>query len=196
MSVVKLRQYDNSWYQPGRSVIWRSAWLFLGLPILRCSLLPSSSIRVALLRLFGARIGDRVVMRHSVNVKYPWHLEIGQDCWIGEECWIDNLTTVQIGSDVCLSQGCYLCTGNHDWSDPAFGLIVKPIHIRNGVWVGARAFLAPGVVLGEGAVAAACSVITRDIPSFEVHAGNPAAFIKSRRLTPRPANLATVECMP
>lgn len=182
MGAVKLRQYDNSWYQPGRSVLWRTVWLFLGLPLLRCSLLPSSSLRVSLLRLFGARIGSGVVMRHGINVKYPWHLEIGSDCWFGEDCWIDNLTTVQIGSDVCLSQGCYLCTGNHDWSDPTFGLIVKPIHLHDSAWVGAKAVLAPGVVLGEGAVAGAGSVVTRDIPRFEIHAGNPACFIKQRQI--------------
>ena len=193
MGAVKLRQYDNSWYQPGRSVVWRSAWLFLGLPIVRCSLLPSSLLRASLLRLFGAQIGEGVVMRHSLNVKYPWHLEIGNDCWIGEDCWIDNLTTVQIGSDVCLSQGCYLCTGNHDWSDPTFGLIVKPIHIRDGAWVGAKAILAPGVVLGEGAVAAAGSVVTRDIPRFEVHAGNPASLIKQRRITSHESARPAVE---
>lgn len=193
MATVNLQRYDNSWYHPGRSFLWRSAWLFFGLPLVRCSLLPSSAIRIGLLRLFGAHIGARVVMRHSVNVKYPWHLEIGNDCWIGEECWIDDLTTVQIGSNVCLSQGAYLCTGNHDWSDPAFGLIVKPIFIHDGAWVGAKAFLAPGVVLGEGAVAAAGSVVTRDIPSFEVHAGNPASFLKKRRVGPRQINLDPVE---
>ena len=195
MGAVKLKNYDNSWYRPGRSLIWRSAWLFLGLPLLRCSLLPSSALRISLLRLFGARIGQRVVMRHNVNVKYPWHLEIGDDCWIGEECWIDNLTTVQIGSDVCLSQGCYFCTGNHDWTDPAFGLIVKPIYIQDGAWVGAKALLSPGVVLGEGAIAGAGSVVTRDIPSFEVHTGNPASFSRQRHIRSDAAYPLAVESL-
>jgi putative colanic acid biosynthesis acetyltransferase WcaF len=134
-------------------------------------------------------------MRHGLNVKYPWHLEIGDNCWIGEDCWIDNLTTVRIGSDVCLSQGCYLCTGNHDWTDPAFGLIVKPIFIQDGAWVGAKAMLAPGVVLREGAVAAAGSVVTRDIPSFEIHAGNPASFAKLRKVVSGAAHPAPVESL-
>ena len=182
MNRTRLRDYDNSWYEPGRSKLWQAAWFFLGSPILRCSLLPSSKLRVLLLRFFGAQVGTGVVVKPGVRVKYPWHLTIGDDAWLGESCWIDNLTTVRIGNDVCISQGAYLCTGNHNWSDPAFSLLVNPIFLGSGSWVGARAFLAPGVVLGEGAVAAAGSVINRGIPEYEVHAGNPASFVRNRRI--------------
>jgi putative colanic acid biosynthesis acetyltransferase WcaF len=177
-----LRDYDNSWYQPGRSKLWQAAWFFLGLPILRCSILPSSGLRVALLRYFGAQVGTGVVIKPGVRVKYPWHLKVGNDVWLGESCWIDNLTTVRIGNDVCISQGAYLCTGNHNWSDPTFSLSVDPILLGDGSWVGAKAFLSPGVVLGEGAVAAGGSVVSKNIPDYEVHAGNPAAFVRSRRI--------------
>ena len=180
MAAVHLRQFDNSWYHPGRSLFWQAAWFFLGNPLLRWSLQPLSSVRVILLRTFGANIGTGVVIKPGVSVKYPWKLTIGNDCWIGEECWIDNLSTVRLGSDVCLSQGSYLCTGNHDWSDPSFGLIVAPIQINDGAWVGAQALLTPGVVLGECAVASAGSVVTKNIPDYEVHAGNPASFVKRR----------------
>jgi putative colanic acid biosynthesis acetyltransferase WcaF len=156
------------------------AWFLIGLPLLRCSLIPFSGLRVWLLKLFGAEIGERVVVKPGVRVKYPWHLRIGQDCWIGEDCWIDNLTTVRIGNDVCLSQGAYLCTGNHSWTDPAFGLVIEPILIQNGAWVGAKAFLGPGVVLGHGAIAAAGSVVSKNIPDFKIHAGNPAVFVRNR----------------
>lgn len=183
MGVIRLAEYDNSWYSPGRSVLWRSAWLFLGLPVLRSSLLPVSIIRVALLRAFGATIGSGVAMQHGFKVKYPWHLVIGNNCWIGEDCWIDNLTAVRIGDDACLSQGCYLCTGNHDWTDPNFGLRIAPIEVRDGAWVGAKAVLTPGVVLGEGAIASAGSVITRSVPAFEVHSGNPGSFVKKRKIS-------------
>lgn len=179
---VQLEQYDNSWYSPGRSFAWRAAWLFVGLPLFRATWLPVSKLRVALLRLFGATIGTGVVIHSEVNVKYPWHLQIGNNCWIGERAWIDNLTTIQLGNDVCLSQDSYLCTGNHDWSDPHFGLIVKPVALRDGSWAGARSVLLPGVVLGEGAIAGAGSVVARSIPDFEVHTGNPAAFVRIRHI--------------
>src|SRR3984957_2631165 len=136
---------------------WRLAWLLVGSPLHRVAWM-TSSWRVLLLRLFGARIGGRVVIKPGVTIKYPWHLEVGDDCWIGENSWIDNLTTVQLGSNVCVSQGAYFCTGNHNWSDPNFGLMIAPIHLRNGAWAGAKCILTPGVVLGEGAVAGAGSV--------------------------------------
>ena len=104
MSPVSLREFDNSWYRPGRSRFWQAAWFFVGLPLLRWPLLPSSALRVWLLRLFGARVGNGVVIKPGVRVKYPWLLEVGNNCWLGEDCWIDDLTTVRLGDDVCISQ--------------------------------------------------------------------------------------------
>ncbi len=182
MSQVHLADFDNSWYRPGRSTVWQLLWFFIGLPLLRCSFLPFSGFRVRLLRAFGATVGHGVVIKPGVRVKYPWRLTVGNDCWLGEDCWIDNLVAVSLGNDVCVSQGAYLCTGNHDWSDPAFALIAKSIVLNDGAWVGAKAFLAPGVVVGECAVAAAGSVIYKNIADFEIHAGNPGAFVRYRQI--------------
>ena len=188
MGLVRLNTFDNSWFQPGRSRSVQAAWFFLGNPVLRCSVIPSSGLRVWLLKRFGARIGAGAVIKPGVRVKYPWKLSIGTDCWIGEDCWIDNLAPVSIGSDVCLSQGVYLCTGNHDWSDPAFGLIVKPITIGDGAWIAAKAVVAPGVEIGECAIAAMGSVVNQNIPAREVHAGNPARIVTRRRFDSAMAN--------
>lgn len=176
MNHVRLREFDNAWYQPGRSRLWQAAWFFLGMPVLRCPVLPSSGLRVRLLKIFGAQVGSGVVIKPGVRVKYPWQLKVGDDCWF------DNLAKVELSRDVCLSQGAYLCTGNHDWSDPAFGLIIGPISLGAGSWVGARAVVAPGVTLGEHAVAAAGSVVTKSIPAWQIHAGNPAVFVRQRKL--------------
>ncbi len=186
MTIIDLERYDNSWYHPGRSLLWRAAWMFLGLPLFRSTWFASSALRAALLRAFGAHIGKDVVIRQHVNIKYPWHLTVGDHCWIGEQVWIDNLTTVKIGSNVCLSQAAYLCTGNHDWSDPAFGLIVKPIEIADGAWAGARSILMPGVRLGRGSIAAAGSVVTSAVPDFHIVSGNPAALVKKRVIADLP----------
>jgi len=178
--MIDLSRFDNSWYSPGRNLVWRALWFFVGAPLLRSALIPFAGFRRWLLRLFGARIGANVMIKPGVRVKYPWLLSVGDHSWIGEDCWIDNLADVTIGSNVCISQGAYLCTGNHDWSDPAFGLIVRPIVICDGAWVCARATIAPGVTLHEGAVAAAGSVVTKDVPPYEIHAGNPAHFVRRR----------------
>lgn len=181
---VRLKEYDNAWYKPGP--LWkRTAWFFLGEPIVASGWMPLSSVRVLLLRAFGAKVGEGVVIKPRVRVKHPWFLTIGNDCWIGEDCWIDNLTEVRLGNDVCLSQGAYLCTGNHNWSDPAFGLIVKPIECKDGSWAAARTLLSPGTVLGRGAIAAAGSVVSGMIPDFQIFAGNPASYLRERVIAER-----------
>ena len=179
-SPVQLAKFNNDGYSPGRSRMVQALWFFLGGPLVRCSLVPSSILRAWLLRLFGARIGHGVVLKPGVRVKYPWRLSVGDNSWIGEDCWVDNLEQISIGSNVCVSQGAYLCTGNHDWSDSSFGLIVKSIRLRDGAWVGAKCVVGPGVEFGECAVAAAGSVVTKSIPEYEIHAGNPATFARRR----------------
>ena len=190
MRSIQLRNYDNSGYRPGRSFAWRLTWLFVGLPLMRCGWLPISSLRIALLRLFGASVGEGVVIHSEVSIKYPWHLIVGNDSWIGERCWIDNLTTVHLGSNVCLSQGAYLCTGNHDWKDPGFGLRTEPININDGAWVGAMAIVLPGTMIGEGSVVTAGSVIAGNVPPYEIFGGNPAGFLRKREVR---ASLSTSE---
>ena len=184
VSGVDLSRFNNRWYRPGRSLLVRSFWFFFGLPVLRSSWISSSMLRVRLLRAFGASVGSGVIVKPGVRVKHPWMLTVGKNAWLGEDCWIDNLAPVSIGNSACLSQGCYICTGNHDWSDPAFGLIVKPVEIGVGAWVGARTLIAPGVILEDGAVAAAGSVVTKRIAAWEIHAGNPASFLRYRTIAP------------
>lgn len=179
---VSLATYDNSWYDPGRSFAVRSLWHVVNALILQNSLNPSSSLRVRLLRMFGAKIGNGVICKPGINIKYPWHLEIGDYSWIGEKVWIDSLAPVSIGAHACISQDAYLCTGNHDWSDPSFGLIVKPIVIEDGAWIGARATILPGVVIATHAVIAAGSVVTKRAEPYTIYAGNPAQAVKPREL--------------
>ncbi len=191
-ATVDLSRFENSSYYPGRPWMIRVIWFLIGLPLLRCSILPSSRFRRALLHLFGADVGEGSVMKPGFRVKYPWHLKAGNNCWFGEDSWIDNLAPVVIGNNVCISQGAYLGTGNHDWSDPSFGLIVRPIRIHDGAWVGARSSVAPGIVIGECAVVGLGAVVTKNIPSFEIHAGNPATFTRVRNIGAKAAPLATI----
>jgi putative colanic acid biosynthesis acetyltransferase WcaF len=90
-----------------------------------------------------------------VTIKYPWFLELGDHVWLGEGVWIDNHTTVAIGSDVCISQGAYLFTGNHDWNEEHFRFFCKPIAVEDGAWVGAQALVCPGSVLARMSVVSA-----------------------------------------
>jgi len=184
---VDLAAYDNSWYRPGRPLWMQALWFFFGLPLMRCQFIPSSAFRRVLLRAFGATIGARVVIKPGVRVKYPWRLRIGDHSWIGEDVWLDNIGNVEIGSHVCISQGAYLCTGNHDWSDPAFGLRVQEIAVGDRAWIGAKAIICPGIHLGQGAIAAAGSVLTRSVGDYEIYGGNPASKVSVRTLYKRTA---------
>jgi len=177
MRHVDLSQYNNSLYQPG-STLKLTVWYFTNLLFFKTLFPFPSSLKVKILRGFGAKIGEGVVIKPGVNIKYPWFLEIGDHCWIGEEVWIDNLASVSIGNNVCLSQGAYLLTGSHDYKKSSFDLITKPIILENGVWIGAKATVCPGVTCHSHSVLAVGSIATSDLEAYSIYQGNPA--IKKR----------------
>jgi len=180
---VQLQNYDNRGYRPGGGPLRRALWYVVNATFFDSWLHLGSSFKCGILRAFGARIGARVVIKPRVNIKYPWHLEVGDDVWIGEGVWLDNLARIAIGSNVCLSQDAYLLTGNHDYSDPCFGLITREIVVEEGAWVGARAIVCPGVRLGRQAVITVGSVATRDAEPDGIYRGNPAVREKTRAIS-------------
>jgi len=179
---VRLRNYDNRGYSAGAGLAKRAAWYVANAVFLASWFHLGSPFKCALLRLFGARVGARVVIKPRVNVKYPWHLEIADDVWIGEGVWLDNLARISIAANVCLSQGAYLVTGNHDYTDPAFGLNVRGIDIEEGAWIGARATICPGVRVGRHAVITAGSVLSKNAEANGIYGGNPARLVKTRKI--------------
>ena len=138
----------------------RFFWYFFNVVFLLNPMNPFSGLRKLVLRMFGAKIGEGVVIKPRVNVKYPWKLEIGNHVWIGEQVWIDNLGEVKIGDNSCLSQGAMLLCGNHNYKKEAFDLIVSPITLEDGVWIGAHAVVSPGVHCHSHAILAVNSVST------------------------------------
>lgn len=160
---VDLKSYDNSWFNPGGSAFKRILWYFTNAIFFTNHLIPVSSVKVALLRLFGAEIGTGVVIKPSVNIKYPWNLKIGEYSWIGENVWIDNLAMVSIGANCCISQGAMLLCGNHNYKKSTFDLIVKPITISEGAWIGAKSVVCPGVTIGENTVLTVGSIVTKSV---------------------------------
>ncbi len=173
---VRLATFQKNDSIAGRPLAAQVLWLLMGSPLVRGSWVPGSGWRVALLRAFGAHIGQRARIKTGVRIKYPWRLRLGDDCWIGEDCWIDNMADVSLGNDVCISQGCYLCTGNHDWRDGSFRMYAQPIVLESGSWIASRSTIGPGVTLGESSIASIGSVVYRSIPAGEIHGGNPASF--------------------
>ncbi|MDB9782703.1 WcaF family extracellular polysaccharide biosynthesis acetyltransferase [Winogradskyella sp.] len=178
---VDLSNYDNSWYDPG-SKIKCMIWYFINILILKNRWIPSSALRVYTLRLFGSKIGKQVVIKPGVNVKYPWKLSIGDYSWIGEAVWIDNLDQVIIGKNVCVSQGAMLLSGNHNYKKTTFNLMIAPITIETGVWVGAKTIICQGSTLKTHSVLTVGSIANGILEAYGIYKGNPAIKIKERQL--------------
>lgn len=180
--VTDLAAYNNDWYKKeiGASRIKQLCWYFVNVLFFISPLNPSSGLKRRLLKMFGAKIGKGVVIKPAVNIKYPWKLSVGDHTWIGEKVWIDNLAQVTIGANACLSQGAMLLTGNHNYTSVSFDLMVKPINIEDGVWIGAQSLVCPGINCASHAVLAACSVATKDLEEYTVYQGNPAIAVRQR----------------
>ncbi len=179
---MRLDNYTLGTYSPAAPFWKQLLWYFIGFPLVKSYWLPMSALKVWVLKAFGAQIGQNVRIKPGVQVKFPWRLTVGDYVWIGEDAWIDNLAPVIIESHVCLSQGVYLCTGNHDWSHPDFKLITAPIYIQESSWIAAKAVIGPGVTVGRGAVLSLGGVSGRSLEPMTIYAGNPAQAIKKRKL--------------
>jgi putative colanic acid biosynthesis acetyltransferase WcaF len=168
----------------GASFPIRALWHVVNALFLQNPLNPSSKLKIGLLRLFGGKVGRGVIIKPGVNIKSPWRTEIGDYSMIGENAWLDSLTWIKIGRNVCISQGAYLCTGNHDWTDRAFALTEWTIVVEDGAWIGARANVLPGAYIATHSVIAAGSTISKRTEPYTIYAGNPAQPIKRRVIKP------------
>ncbi len=173
---------SNGDYRPGRSFPVRALWLIAEAIIFLNPLITSYRIKRRLLRLFGSQIGSGVIIKPNVHIKYPWRLVAGNNVWIGERSWIDSMEDVTLGDSVCVSQGAYLCTGNHDWTDPGMRLAPRPIVVEPGAWIGAFVCVAPGIRVGQEAVLTLGSVLQQDAEPGGIYSGNPATRTGTRRL--------------
>ena len=160
----------------------RILWGVLGKPLFRFSPRTAFGWRRFILRLFGAKVGKKVNIYSSAIIYFPWNLEIGDWSSIGEHALIYTLGSIKIGKSVTISQYAHLCAGTHDYKDPAMPLLTPPITVEDQVWVCAEAFVSPGRTIHEGAVVGARSVVTRDVEAWAIVAGNPAFFIKKRKM--------------
>lgn len=177
---VSLGAFRVGDYTPGRSAVVCGLWYVISLVVFQSGWFPFYGAKRWLLRVFGATVGRDVVIKPHVRIKFPWRCEIGNNCWIGEDVWIDNLAAVRMADDVCLSQGVYLCTGSHDHRRVSFDLIVKPILIEEQAWIAARSIVLQGVTIGRGAIVAAGSVVTADVPFGAIVGGSPSRLIGER----------------
>lgn len=177
--VIDLSRAGKGNYVARRSRLIEAIWFLVEACVINNKLLPISAVRVALLRLFGAKIGAGCRFVHPLRVKAPWNLEVGDHCWFGVDVWIYNQAPIRIGSHVCISQGTFLSAGSHDMST-TMDLRVAPIVIEDGVWITSKCVVQMGVTIGRSAVVTPLSVVHRSLDAEGVYGGNPCRLLRKR----------------
>jgi putative colanic acid biosynthesis acetyltransferase WcaF len=183
MQTTQLRKtFQKKEFRVGASRIRLLAWYFVSILVFRSGMMPFSNILVAILRLFGADIGKDVRIKPGIYIRYPWKLRVGDHSWLAD-CYIDNLDQVTLGKNVCLSQQSMLLTGNHNYKLVEFDLFTKPIELGDGVWVGAKSLVLPGVSARSHAVLTAGSTAVKTLDAYGIYQGNPAIRIRQRLIS-------------
>ena len=158
-------------------------WLFVNSTIFRFTPFFMRRTRVAMLKLFGARIEWNCSISFAAKIVDPWNLTMGSLSSIDEECCIRCRGKVIIGEKTCISRGVDILTGSHNIHSHNFELITAPIIIGNNVWIATKSIIGKGVTIGDGCVIAAYSNVVKDVEPWTVVGGNPAKFIKKRVIT-------------
>ena len=157
--------------------LWNIVWLLLYRPSPR----PAHGWRRMLLRIFGAKIAAGAKPYPSATIWAPWNLEMGQDSTLGDFVDCYSVAKISIGDRASVSQRAYLCSAARNVDAPDMPLVTAPITIHAHGWVAAEAYVAPGVTIGEGGIAAARAVVTRHVDPWTIVAGNPAKPIRARK---------------
>ncbi len=179
-----MKKVNNSLYRTtidvGASRIKQLCWYIANIVFFKNAFNISSGSKVFLLKAFGAHIGSGVVIKPSVNIKYPWKLSIDNYSWVGEDVWIDNLSEVKIGKSCTISQGALLLTGSHDHTKETFDFVSLPIILEEGAWVGAKAVVFGGVTCGTHSILGINSVAESNLQPYVIYKGNPAVPVITR----------------
>jgi putative colanic acid biosynthesis acetyltransferase WcaF len=180
-SKICLNQFDASiGLQRGVGKFKEIIWYFFKIVFFLSAFPYPSSFKIWILRIFGASIGEGVVIKPRVNIHFPWKLVVGNHVWIGEEVFMLNFELLSIGNNVCISQRAFLCGGNHDYKIPSMPYRNGPITLEDGSWVGAGSFVGPNVTIGTDSVVSAGSVVTQSLAGNGIYRGNPVQLIKKR----------------
>ncbi len=160
-----------------RRFAWEVVWLLAFRPTPRWAL---HGWRRQLLRWFGAEIGEGCRIAPSCRVWAPWNLAMGAFSALGDGVDCYSMGRITLGSKVAVSQRTFLCAGSHDVRSLSRPLVTGPIVIEDHVWIAAECFVHPDVVIREGAVIGARSVVLKEMPAWSICAGNPCRKIKDR----------------
>ena len=168
--------YASPWSkaQKIRMLLWELNWLIM----CRWTPKPMNAWRLLWLRLYGAKIDGYPFVHQRARIAIPWNLTLHDRACLGDGAVAYSLGEIELMQDSTIAQEAYLCTGTHDFNNPARPLQTGKIVIGKSAFIGARAFILPGVTIGDGSIVGACSVVTKDVASNARVAGNPARVIR------------------
>jgi putative colanic acid biosynthesis acetyltransferase WcaF len=170
--------YDSPWPNSQRflRVLWEFCWFIF------CSWTPKplNEWRLFWLRVFDARIDGKPFVHQRARIAVPWNLTLHDRACLGDRANAYSLAEIEIGARATVAQEAYLDTGSHDFDLAGLPLVTAKITIGEDAFIGARAFVLPGVTIGAGSVVGACSVVTHDVPEGVIAAGNPCKVLRQR----------------
>lgn len=164
--------YDSPWPRNERikMILWEYIWYIFCIWTPK----PFNKWRLFWFKLFGGKIYGQPFIHQRARIQIPWNLILHDRACLGDRTNIYSLGMIEIGEHATVAQEAYLCTGTHVFDSPSMNLVTMPIIIKNYAFIGARAFILPGVIIGEKAIIGACSVVTKNVLDRSVVKGNPA----------------------
>ncbi len=170
--------YDSPWPNSERvlRVLWEFCWVIF------CSWTPKplNEWRLFWLRVFDAKIDGKPFVHQRARIAVPWNLTLHDRACLGDRANAYSLAEIEIGARATVAQEAYLDTGSHDFDQAGLPLVTAKITIGEDAFIGARAFVLPGVIIGARSVVGACSVVTHDVPEDVIAAGNPCKVLRKR----------------
>jgi len=171
-------QFASPWSSRERAL--RFLWEFCWWLFCAWTPKPANSWRLFWLGVFEAKIDGTPFVHQRARIAIPWKLTLHDRACLGDRANAYSLGEIEIGARATIAQEAYLSTGTHDFTQPTFPLAVAKITVGEDAFVGARAFVMPGVTIGARAIVGACSVVTRDVPADVIAAGNPCRVVRPR----------------
>ena len=141
---------------------------------------PLNEWRLFWLRVFDAKIDGHPFVHQRARIAIPWNLTLHDHACLGDRANAYSLGEIEIGARATVAQEAYLSAASHDFSQQSLPLVTTKIIIGEDAFVGARAFVMPGITIGARAVVGACSVVTKDVPPDTIAAGNPCKVLRPR----------------
>lgn len=173
--------YESPW--PAGQRVLRVLWEFCWFVFCAWTPKPFNEWRLFWLRVFDAKIDGKPFVHQRARIAIPWNLTLHDHACLGDRANAYSLGEIEIGARATVAQEAYLCGASHDFDQPSMPLVAAKITIGEDSFVGARAFVFPGVTIGARSIVGACSVVTKDVTADSVAAGNPCKIIRLRTAT-------------